>query len=210
MLRRTIIGIVISLLLSDSSLQAQQTTPADSTGIILVINSCDPDGFHARKKKEALFRELADTLRICLADQSQVKYGFTAKTISLFIPEDGSRGQKIDSLLALHQAGFAILFDTLDVYFEQTHVDVSGTKGSKERIAYYDICANVHYQLYMPGKLMKSDLNKTREFFTSRSVISGFFASGPDIVAKKKYAFGMLDKNAHAFLWANDFYFPGH
>lgn len=203
------VPIILSILLFISAdLCAQQTAPPDSSGIILVVNACDPNGFHARKKKEALFIEMADSLRTYLADQLQTRYGFTAKMIDLPMADGAGRGAKIDSLLQSYQAGYLIMFDSLDVFFQQTRVDVSGTKGNKERVAYYDICADIHYSLYKPGNLIRSEMNKTREFFTSRKVISGLLAAGPDIVGKKKFAFEMADKNAHGFLWGVESYLP--
>lgn len=199
------------LFLAVPDLRAQQEAAVDSAGVILVINACDPDGFHARKKKEALFVELSDTLKNYLSNYFQTRYGFSAMPLQLSIPDDGNRNAMIDSLLSAHHAGFAVLFDSLDVFFQQTRVDVSGTKGNKERIAYYDICADIHYVLFSQGSLLKSDMNKTREFFTTRKVISGLLAAGPDIVSKKKHAIEMMQKNAHGFLWGIQTYLPaGH
>ena len=200
-----------SLVFTVSDLRAQDTVPADSAGVVLVINACDPNGFHARKKKEALFMELADTLNVYLSDNLQTRYGFTVKPLQLRIPDDGNRNAVVDSLLTAYHAGYAVLFDSLDVFFQQTRVDVSGTKGNKERIAYYDICADIHYLLFSPGSMLKTDMNKTREFFTTRKVISGLLAAGPDIVSKKKHAIEMMEKNAHGFLWGIETYLPpGH
>jgi hypothetical protein len=195
-------SIILFILLCISvEIHAQEAVPPDSAGIVLVVNACDPGAFHARKKKESLFVEIADSLKNYIADQLQTRYGFTARIIDLPIPDNGNRSTVTDSLIRTYQAGYLVLFDTLDVYFQQTHVDVSGTKGNKERVAYYDICADIHYCLFAPGKLLQADLNKTRDFFTSRKVISGLLAAGPDIVGKKKDAFRMADNNAHGFLW---------
>lgn len=201
--------ILFILLCFSAALDAQEAAPCDSAGVVLVVNACDPAAFHARKKKESLFVEIADSLKNYMADQLQARYGFTARIIDLPIPDNGNRSALTDSLMRTYQAGYLVLFDSLDVYFQQTHVDVSGTKGNKERVAYYDICADIHYCLFTPGKLLQADLNKTRDFFTSRKVISGFLAAGPDIVGKKKDAFRMADDNAHGFLWKVGAMFAG-
>jgi hypothetical protein len=65
--------------------------------------------------------------------------------------------------------------------------------------------------LFSPGSMLKTDMNKTREFFTTRKVFSGLLATGPDIVSKKKHAIEMMEKNAHGFLWGIETYLPpGH
>jgi tRNA splicing ligase len=104
-------------------------------------------------------------------------------------------------------ASHAIVIRSFDVFFNQTHVDVvKNDQGNKNRTAYYDIVADIGYSFYSAGTLLKeTDIHKSR-FHSSRSVISGILAAGPNIVVKRDDAMRIMLENGHDYL---NYFFPG-
>jgi hypothetical protein len=97
------------------------------------------------------------------------------------------------------QASGAIVIKDINVWFEQTGVDVVKEGKSKSRTAYYDICSEVSYVLYNQSTFEKENAINRCEYFTERSVMSGLLAAGPDIVGKSTHAFNMVEKNAKEY-----------
>ena len=103
-------------------------------------------------------------------------------------------------LMTKHYATRAIVIKKVNAFFNQTDVEVQKEEDGKKRTASYDICAVVNYVYY--SKTIKDKESETLqcEFFTTRNVMSGFLAAGPDIVGKSKHAHKIMKKNAEQYL----------
>ena len=66
--------------------------------------------------------------------------------------------------------------------------EVTRDGSHKDREASYDINADVDYTLYDESKKIKEFHTQVFEFFTTRNVVSGLLAAGPDVVGKRKQA----------------------
>ena len=172
-----------------------------SVNRVLIINSFDTESIHYRKNKKELFKELTDSLQSLLADQiNGVGYGVPV-IINQLISLISDSNRTIDSLLNTYNAKCAIVIEQLNASFEQTGVNRNrNDDGSKSREASYDICSEVNYAFYKTSDKPYHSKTRVCSPFTSRNVISGLFAGGPDIVGKSKHAFKIIAKNADFYI----------
>jgi hypothetical protein len=183
----------------DSLLARPDTVSGNNT--ILIINSFDAMSMKGRKNKKELFAELADSLKKILYINIVARRNNQATVLPGLLKEAENSENNIFLLMADNNSETAIVITKLDVYFEQTGVEVTGAKHDKDRVASYDICSVVSYVLYN-RKSKPSDSQITFcEHYTERHVVSGLLAVGPDIVGKKKDAFKIIAKNAERYLW---------
>ena len=169
---------------------------------VLIINTFDAQSNRYRKNKKELYTQLADSLKSVLAEKIKSMELAEPVIIQELLPEIFDSKTQLDSLLNLYNASYAIIIKKLDAFFEQTGVDVTrDNNGSKSRDASYDICADVNYALYVTGDQPYHSKTKNCEYFSTRNVMSGFLAGGPDIVGKSKHAFKIIEKNAQQYLW---------
>ena len=173
---------------------------------IIIINAFDPSDSKARKNKQELFTELADSLK------EYLNYFLTGKNVTktTIIPEllKDISDTHLQDIMAQKEATMAIVILKLNVYFEQTGVEVTKDyDGTKSRDASYDICCDASYNIYQPGVSIVPVEETNCEFFTKRDVASGLLAAGPDVVGKKKYTYAMVRKNAFKLVNKNVFLF---
>jgi len=201
-----ILILSLSVLVSHLTMNAQendtiQSVPSSDSlyGNILVINSFDVAAEKYRKNKKELFLELTDSLKQILYESTPAPNGKMIIIPALFI-DTITLGNIIDSLMLQNRASRAIVIMRLDTYFNQTGVEVTKDDNGKSRVASYDLCANINYRLYHNGAKWSHSKITNCEFFTTRSVVSGLFAAGPDIVGKKKHVFKIVRENALEYL----------
>lgn len=199
-----LISALIIFFRNDAFASNQQT---DTSGHhIVIINAFDPSKDKSRKNKQELFTELADSLKEYLnyflagkKDTKTTRMPELLKDISV---------NNLQAIMTQSEAIMVIVILKLNVYFDQTNVDVTkNSDGSKSREASYDICCQVSYNIYQPGVSIVLAEEKNCEFFTTRSVASGLLAAGPDVVGKKKYTYDMVRKNAFKFISDNAYLF---
>lgn len=173
---------------------ANQKTDTSSRRI-LIINDFDASKMKARDNKKELFAELADSLKQYLAKEINGYSGFKAVVSEQFVTN--ITGISLDSVLQKYDCTSAIKINSLNVYFEQTDVEVTkNSKGSKSRNASYDLCAIVQYHYYKKQEPIVPLEKMNCSFFTNRNVASGLLAAGPDVVGKRKYTFTAIKENA--------------
>lgn len=90
-----------------------------------------------------------------------------------------------DSLLARQQASHGIFITKFNAYFDQTHMEVTKTETGKEREAFYDIVVEIGYSMRGPGVQQFDTVIVARRNHSSRSVLSGLLAAGPNIVSNR-------------------------
>ena len=164
----------------------------------LIINSFDAMSMKARKTKKELFRELADSLQQYLFINLLVRNDAEIIVIPELLTDAGD--STIYLLMAKHNATRAIVIKKVNAFFDQTDVEVVKEEDGKKRTASYDICAVVNYVYYSKTIKHKESETFQCEFFTTRSVMSGLFAAGPDIVGKSRHANKIIKKNAEQYL----------
>ncbi len=171
---------------------------------ILIINAFDAMSLHVRKGKKELFNELADSLKQYLYEGIRYQNMGEPAIFSERLDKTASSGDAtIFSIMDKKGALIAIVIRNLDIFFEQTGVEVTKEVDGKKRV----VCSVITYDTYRNAIKLKSSETKICEFFTKRSVVSGFFAAGPDVVGKSKYAFSIVNRNAISFLLHD---FPGN
>ncbi|HET6768845.1 MAG TPA: hypothetical protein VFH08_15645, partial [Chitinophagaceae bacterium] len=192
-------------ILLNFSVRSQPSDPNQTSNRVLIINAYDVQAYDFRKNKKELFAKLADSLKSFLAHEIRRDKRTEPVIIDSLFPSILDSTAVIDSLKNAYQANTVIIIKKLDVFFEQTGVEVTKERdGSKSREASYDICSEVDYILYESNNEPRHSLARTCEGFGTRNVVSGLFAAGPDIVANRKHAYVMIGKNAKKLIRSPD------
>lgn len=169
---------------------------------ILIINTFNAAATNYRKNKKELFEKLADSLQSILADRIQKENLGDPVIIRELMPPVLDSKMILDSLFNLYDTDNAIVIKQLDAYFEQVDVEVTrNDDGSKSREAHYDLCTKVDFGLYNLNNKPRHSETKNCDPFTSRNVMSGLLAGGPDIVGKSKHVFKAIATNANLYIW---------
>jgi len=199
--------LLISLFLSvqcfsqDSDSLKRNATDTKTANRILIINTLNAQEANYRKNKKALFRELADSLKRILATEINMSSLGEPVIIAEVMPRIFDSKALLDSLFTTYNASYAIVIKNIDAFFEQTKVEVTREDdGHKSREASYDICSDVGYALYKRNGKPYHSVTKRCDDFTTRNVMSGLLAGGPDIVGKSKHAFRAIEKNGRLYI----------
>jgi hypothetical protein len=178
----------------------------DSASVrLLIINAFDAGSVRARKNKKELVHQLADTLKQMLADELQRK----SQIIPVIADQDfvnlGQDRNVISALQKQYGASRAIAVKNIDVYFEQKEVEVLKDEVGTHRNAAYDINSVIDYAYYDNTGLVKESSVRVFHYFSTRSVLSGLFAAGPNIVNNREDAFKITRENVSVYFRS---YFP--
>ena len=174
--------------------------PQDSIPQIIIVNGFDPSKLEVRKNKKELFRDMADSLQLYLADV----LGQLTDLHPVIIP--GRQNDVSDSiifrLLGSKQALYAVVINSVDANFEEMGEKESEDSDGKYQVTTtYDLCTRVQYVLYRIHGEMDEKTKTVCDFFTTRTVKGRVqIHFGPDIVAKKKHTYDAIRKNAVAFI----------
>lgn len=183
----------------DMGVPVDRKLPATADSLpdrILIINGVDVNAMKIRKHKKELFFELADTLKYLA---KSVMQQYTQRVIDAAdrqVVTIAPYNTAVYDLLRQRNAVYAVVIKELDVHFEQRDVEVTKDEAGTHRNANYDIYSVVQYDYYDTVHLLKSAVVTVFHHFSTRSVISGFFAAGPDITSNREAAFAMLRENA--------------
>jgi len=167
---------------------------------LLIINAFDAASMKARTKKKELFAELADSLKYYLQRASSAREGLNVVIVPGIINVAGNYDSTIASLTRQYNASGIIVIKDLNVFFNQTNVEVTKDATGTSREASYDLCTAISYDGYWVQPTIKSSIINDCRFFTKRSVVSGLFAAGPDVVGKSKYTYDMVARNASLYI----------
>lgn len=164
---------------------------------IVVANAYDVKEADARNNKEQLFGELINlTVRHASNEinrRSEIASSFVE---GLTIQHDSS----INALMKEQLASHAIVVRSFNVYFEQTDVVVTETEGGKNRDAFYDIIVDVRYSFHNWSGLQFDTLISVHKFHSSRRVLSGLLAAGPNVVKNSEDAADGIYANVDLYL----------
>ena len=172
---------------------------------IILLNNFNVAAKKYRDNKEELFLQLIDTMMYWAAKRIHDDGGIGTEVIRGYTPANGD--STIYRLIVDHKATHAITVTNFDVFFEQTHVDVSkDNNGKKSREAYYDILTDINYSFYAADSLIRERDIHHSWYHSSRSVVSGLLAAGPNVVAQRNDAYRMVMNSWQESL---DYFFPG-
>lgn len=168
---------------------------------ILLLHTYDVDSKKYRKNKEELFKQFLDSILVTCETEINKRESIPSTVIRGYTHITTTREDSIYALMNMHQATHAIVIDSFDVGFTQTRVEVEkSADGGKSREAFYDIRSGIHFLLYSGHSLYK-ELQMTKSIpYTSRSVVSGLLAAGPNVVTKKKDAWALTRSNVDDYL----------
>ncbi len=194
-MKHLLLFVSFGVLLSESYASGVDQKADTSGRRILIINAFDASQMKARNNKKELFAELADSLKQYL--QSEMRNFSSIETVVAEELVKDNTDSMVSSLLLKYNSPGAVVINSLNVYFEQTGVEVTrDNDGKKSREASYNLCAEVIYVCYTNSD-SRVPLNKRNcRFFTKRNVESGLLAAGPDVVGKSKYTFIAIRQNA--------------
>jgi hypothetical protein len=183
------------------------TKPAYSftsdTEKILIINSYDIAAKKFRDNKEEFFISLMNSTLHQIESEIHRRSGF--KT-ALLTDLTKISSDSIPLLLQKNGASHLFAVTNLDAYFTQTHVDVTKTSSGKERKAFYNIVSTIGCSFYASPEDHSDTTITSSKFHSTRYVLSGLLAAGPNIVSNHKDAENMVSENVTMYL--NSF-FPG-
>lgn len=175
---------------------------AAARGRILIINSFDASGIKARGSKQALFRELADSLTGYLAAAIRGRTAYDPVVLPYILYKSSALDTMVAALMQENKASMAILIWSLDVYFsESDSKETTNDEGRPVTTTSYDLCAKNEYTFYLLAKILKQSVTQNCEYLTSRSATGSFrIQFGPDIVGKRKHTYGVVANNAKAYI----------
>ena len=141
------------------------------------------------------------------ADRITFLTGTPAESIRGYTPTSGNTDSTVSAIIARRGATHAIVIHSFDIYFDQTHVEVTKDySGTKNRTAYYDIVADIGFSFFSAHSLIKEMDVHQRHFHSSRSVVSGLLAAGTNVVAKRNDAANIMFATGQEYL---RYFFPG-
>jgi hypothetical protein len=173
---------------------------------ILVVNTTNAAIYHGRKNKEQVVRQLGDTLVKSISSQVSERAGIATHPLygTTLIKENGD--SSLSALMAHYGATHAIVIQNIDVYFDQTAVEVTKTSSGKSREAFYDICSLIDYQILDRHGMIDRGAIRHCKKHSRRSVVSGLLAAGPGIGSNSKAFYTLGLENKDRFLTR---YLPG-
>jgi hypothetical protein len=168
---------------------------------ILIINSFDAASMKARKNKQELFNQLADSLKQILYQKITPPFKAGLEIHPGLLKDSANFDSTVRNLMNAKASTIAIVIRKLDVAFENTDVETTGNnKEGKSTEVSYDICADITYAIYNSAEEHSLLPINICQPYTKRPSFSGLITFGPDVVGKRKDAFKIITKNADKFL----------
>lgn len=183
-----------------TSIKTIPTHPFPNETKLMVLGSnVDVTAESYRKNKELQFVTLIDTALFWIGENLNHNniLSFTERDERKFIGCDNECQQ---SIITLNSADHLILITSFRIYFEQTEVQVTETESGKSREAFYDIVSEVNYLVRSKDGTTERYPVEARQFHSSRSVLSGLLAAGPNIVSNQEDAMKILFHNVRLFM----------
>jgi hypothetical protein len=162
---------------------------------MVLANVYDVEKDSYRKSKDSQFKLLIDgALRyVAMAFEQRVS---VQTVLERKIDPAPDWSAVVKTYMQQQDADYAIVIDSFDLHFLQTHVEVTNSDNdgrSKSREAFYDIVATIGYTMILPDDTREFQGIATRHFHSSRPVISGLPAAGPNIVKNHNDAVAIVE-----------------
>jgi len=171
----------------------------NETKLMVLGSNVDVTAESYRKNKELQFVALIDTALYWIGESLNHNniLSFTERDERKFIGCDNECQQRF---ITLNSADYLILINSFKIRFEQTEVQVTETESGKSREAFYDIIAEVDYLVRSKDGVTDRYPVEARQFHSSRTVLSGLLAAGPNIVSNQDDALKILSHNVRLFM----------
>lgn len=172
---------------------------------MLILNTFDVSTKNYRNHKEELFTRLLDSVMIGMSNEltynsdipSEVLIGRTSFADTTIT---------IQKLMKEYTASHAMIITDFNVNFVQTEVEITGEdKYGKDKVAHYDIESDIRYILYDKQGIVNEFPVTQSRFHSTRSVISGLLAAGPNVVENQDDALSIVRQNGSEYL---NYFFP--
>jgi hypothetical protein len=178
---------------------------------MLLLNTVDVSKQNYRDNKDQLFILLIDKTLLDLEREIKDRKVIESEILKGLTPVGNTRAQRDSVVLSLMNdkgSTDAIVISSYEVFFEQREVVVTeNDDGSKDREALYDLISRIRYLWYNREGLYKDELIEVVRFHSSRSVLSGLLAAGPNIVKQQDDAFSITEENVVRYL---NLFLPGY
>jgi hypothetical protein len=167
---------------------------------IVVANSYDVKEADVRNNKEQLFGELLNLTVRHISNEINRRSEIPAIFVEGVSVPSHQSDSSIQALMKEHMASHAIVTKSFNAYFEQTEVVVTQTESGKNREVYYDIIVDIGYSFHSWSGHQFDTLISVRRFHSSRRVLSGLLAAGPNVVKNSEDAADGIYANVDKFL----------
>lgn len=181
------------------TLPSRSINPAPTK--IVVANAYDVKTASVRDNKEKLFGELTNLTVRHTSNEINRRSEIPASFVEGIAVPMAQPDSSVKKIMTDHMASHAIIVNSFNASFEQTEVNVTvDDDGSKNRQAMYDIIVDIGYTLHNWSGRQLDTLISARRFHSSRSVLSGLLAAGPNIVANSEDAADGIYANVDMYL----------
>jgi hypothetical protein len=171
---------------------------------MVIANAYDVSANSFRDNKEKQFIILTGHMMRHAAMQIEKRSNIKVDVVEG--PVHPAHPDSVRVLMAKHSATHAILITSFNAFFDQTHVNVTKTENGKDKEAFYDIVVDVGYIMQdLDNNISKTPVSM-RKFHSSRNVVSGLLAFGPNIVSNTDDVVDGVHANVDSYLKE---YFPG-
>lgn len=165
---------------------------------IVVANAYDLKEASVRNNKEILFGELINLAMRQTSNELTRRGAIPSEFVmGVSVTKNDS---SVSALMNKYNASDAIIIKSFDAFFDQTRVDVTESDQGKNRQAFYDIVVGIGYSFHNKAGHVFDTLISARKFHSSRSVVSGLFAAGPNIVSNSVDAAEGINANVDMYL----------
>lgn len=167
---------------------------------ILLLNTFNTRNRKFRENKKELFDRFIDSV-LTTAATLIMSRPFIATSVVPGFTDISSKDSLLYNLMIKQNATYAMVIDSFNVDFNQTRVEVTKTSsGSKDREAFYDIVSTLSFSLYNKDSLIDNQLVNSNRYHSSRKVVSGLLAAGPNVVIQRKDAWEVTERNLRNYL----------
>jgi hypothetical protein len=167
---------------------------------ILLLNTFDTRKLKFRENKKEVYDRFIDSVLVITGNHIERKHRLST-TILRGFTDVFSTDSSLSALIKKHNATHAIVLNTFKVEFDQTGVETTrSSSGSKSKEAFYDIVSDIEFSVYTKDSLVDTQAVQSRQNHSSRSVVSGLLAAGPNVVVQRKDAWMITERNLKSYL----------
>jgi hypothetical protein len=167
---------------------------------VVLLNTFDTRKQKFRENKKEVYDRFIDSVLAITGNHIETKHRLST-TILRGFTDVFSTDSSLPALIKKHNATHAIVLNTFKVEFDQTGVETTrSSSGSKSKEAFYDIVSDIEFSVYTKDSLVDTQAVQSRQNHSSRSVVSGLLAAGPNVVVQRKDAWMITERNLKSYL----------
>ncbi|HEX8333218.1 MAG TPA: hypothetical protein VF622_11375 [Segetibacter sp.] len=167
---------------------------------ILLLNTFDTRKHKFRENKKELYDKFIDGVLSITDTYLKNRHGVST-TLLDSLNDVYSQDSALYHLMIKHNATHAIVLNSFNVDFQQTEVETTRSpSGGKSKEAFYDIVSDMEFSVYEKDSLIDKQSVLSRQNHSSRPVVSGLLAAGPNVVVQRKDAWMITERNLKNYL----------